>query len=50
MTNTEQRAAARQFSADWEGRGDEKQQTQAFWLALLPKGLCCLRAGKVHLI
>ena len=37
MTNTEQRAAARQFSADWEGRGDEKQQTQAFWLALLQK-------------
>ena len=37
MTNVQQRAAARQFAADWEDRGDEKQETQAFWLALLQK-------------
>lgn len=37
MTDVQQRAAARQFAADWEDRGDEKQETQAFWLALLQK-------------
>ena len=36
MTDQEKRAAARQFAADWQDRGDEKQETQAFWLALLP--------------
>ena len=28
MTNVQQRAAAKQFAADWEDRGDEKQETQ----------------------
>ncbi|MBD5101311.1 MAG: class I SAM-dependent DNA methyltransferase [Subdoligranulum sp.] len=37
MTDAQQRAAAKQFAADWQGRGDEKQETQAFWLALLQK-------------
>ena len=37
MSDQERRAAARQFSADWQGRGDEKQETQSFWLALLQK-------------
>lgn len=37
MTDVQQRAAAKQFAADWQGRGDEKQETQAFWLALLQK-------------
>lgn len=37
MNDTEQRAAAKQFALDWKGRGDEKQDTQAFWLALLQK-------------
>lgn len=35
MTDAEQRAAARQFAADWQGRGDEKQETQRFWISLL---------------
>ena len=35
MSDQKRRAAARQFAADWEGRGDEKQETQSFWLALL---------------
>ena len=35
MNEKEQRAAAREFAADWAGRGDEKQETQSFWLALL---------------
>ena len=35
MTDVQQRAAARQFAADWKDRGDAKQETQAFWLALL---------------
>ena len=37
MTDTERRNAAARFAADWKGRGDEKQETQAFWLALLQK-------------
>lgn len=37
MTDTERRLAARQFAVDWQGRGDEKQETQTFWLALLQK-------------
>ncbi len=35
MTAAEQRSAAKQFFADWKDRGDEKQETQSFWLALL---------------
>lgn len=37
MTDIERRTAAARFAADWAGRGDEKQETQAFWLALLQK-------------
>ena len=37
MTDTERRSAAARFAADWKGRGDEKQETQAFWLTLLQK-------------
>lgn len=35
MTDTERRTAAAKFAADWKDRGDEKQQTQRFWLSLL---------------
>ena len=35
MTDTERRAAAKQFAADWKGKGDEKQETQRFCLSLL---------------
>lgn len=37
MTDSEQRNAARQFAADWLGRGDEKQETQQFWTSLLQR-------------
>jgi hypothetical protein len=37
MTDVEQRSAAKQFAADWKDRGDEKQETQTFWLTLLQK-------------
>ena len=37
MTVMEQRNAAKQFAQDWAGRGDEKQETQAFWMSLLQK-------------
>ena len=37
MTDAQQRAAAKQFAQDWLDRGDEKQETQAFWLSLLQK-------------
>lgn len=39
MTDMEQRAAAREFAAYWQNRGDEKQETQTFWLTLLQKVL-----------
>ncbi|MCD8142160.1 MAG: methylase [Clostridiales bacterium] len=35
MTENEQKAAAKAFAAQWAGHGDEKQETQAFWLTLL---------------
>ncbi len=35
MTDAERRAAAKQFTADWQGRGDEKQETSRFWMGLL---------------
>ena len=37
MTDVEQRLAAKQFVKDWTGHGDEKQETQRFWMALLQK-------------
>lgn len=37
MTDTERKIAARQFVKDWTGHGDEKQETQRFWMALLQK-------------
>ena len=35
MTQTEQTAAAKNFSEEWSARGDEKQETQRFWIGLL---------------
>ncbi len=35
MTDAQQKAAAKQFVKDWVGRGDEKQETQVFWISLL---------------
>lgn len=35
MTEQQQKAAARQFVKDWLGHGDEKQETQRFWIDLL---------------
>lgn len=35
MTETEQRTAARKFSAFWAGKGYEKGESQPFWLSLL---------------
>ena len=35
MTDVQQKAAAKQFVKDWIGHGDEKQETQRFWIDLL---------------
>lgn len=35
MTDKEQKKAAKEFATRWEGRGDEKQETQLFWIDLL---------------
>lgn len=35
MTDVEQRAAAKKFAAYWKDRGDEKQETQRFWIDFL---------------
>ena len=37
MTDTQRRAAAKQFAADWKGKGYEKGHSQTFWLSLLQK-------------
>ena len=37
MADAQQKAAAKQFVKDWTGHGDEKQETQRFWMALLQK-------------
>lgn len=37
MTDVQQRAAAKEFAADWAGKGYEKGQSQPFWLDLLRK-------------
>ena len=29
------RSAAKKFASDWKGHGDEKQETQSFWISLL---------------
>jgi hypothetical protein len=35
MTEKEQRQAAKAFSEYWKGKGDEKGESQKFWLSLL---------------
>ena len=35
MTDVQQKIAAKQFVKDWLGHGDEKQETQRFWIDLL---------------
>ncbi len=35
MTDKEQKKAAKEFAARWKDRGDEKQETQLFWIDLL---------------
>ena len=35
MTDAQKKLAAKQFVKDWTSRGDEKQETQVFWIALL---------------
>ncbi|MBQ2961228.1 MAG: methylase [Oscillospiraceae bacterium] len=35
MTDLQQKQAAKEFIKNWTGRGDEKQDTQSFWLAFL---------------
>ena len=37
MTDTERKITAKQFVEDWTGHGDEKEETQRFWMALLQK-------------
>lgn len=37
MTDTQRRTAAKQFAADWAGKGYEKGHSQTFWLSLLQK-------------
>lgn len=37
MTDREQRAAAKAFAKKWQGRGNEKSDSQLFWIELLTK-------------
>ncbi len=35
MNDVEQRTAAKTFAEYWQGKGDEKGESQKFWLSLL---------------
>jgi len=35
LNEKEQKAAAKAFAANWQGKGYEKGETQPFWLSLL---------------
>ena len=35
MTDAEKRAAAKKYAKEWADKGDEKQETQRFWIQLL---------------
>ena len=35
MTDMQQKMAVKQFVKDWTGHGDEKQETQRFWIEIL---------------
>lgn len=35
MTEKDQKTAAKKFSEFWKDKGDEKQETQRFWIELL---------------
>ena len=35
MTDVQQKLAVQQFVQNWTGHGDEKQETQRFWIDLL---------------
>lgn len=37
MDSSMQKKAAAEFAAKWQGKGDEKQHSQKFWLELLQK-------------
>ena len=39
MTQTEQQRAAKEFAAFWKDKGDEKQETQRYWIGLLQEVL-----------
>lgn len=39
MSTAERTAAAKKFAEDWKGKGDEKQDTQRFWIGFIRKVL-----------
>ena len=47
MTEIDHRKAAKEFAAYWAGRGDEKQESQRFWIGLLQNVLGVVDATKI---
>ena len=47
MTQAEQQKAAKQFAEYWKDKGDEKQETQRYWIGLLQEVLGVQNAQKV---
>ncbi len=47
MTQAEQQKAAKKFVENWNGKGDEKQETQRYWIGLLQEVLGVQNAQKV---
>ena len=50
MTDTEKKLAAKKFSHDWAGRGDEKQDTgvYGFWGRLNDEASCVAELMKMY--
>jgi len=46
-TQEEMQSAAEEFAAYWAGRGDEKQESQRFWIGLLQNVLGVVDATKI---
>ena len=46
-TQAEQRKAAQEFAEYWANKGDEKQESQRFWIDLLQNVLAVVDATKI---
>ncbi len=48
MTEKEQKKSAKEFVQRWQGKGDEKQETQRFWIDLLQNVLYAIHVNREY--